>query len=125
MAHSELGKRSRIVTQVCNTCTGEKRMLSCSGQGESKGKKRDPSLRSERKKDGRTTRGVQEPIGRIEGKDSSTMDRVAKEPDSRGISTPIRKEKVEEAKKRKLNGDYDSQEVYRKIADRLMDLFEI
>ncbi|MGB2768278.1 MAG: hypothetical protein WBC88_00955 [Candidatus Zixiibacteriota bacterium] len=53
------------------------------------------------------------------------MDRVAKEPDSGGISTPIRKEKVEEAKKRKLNGDYDSQEVYRKIADRLMDLFEI
>ncbi len=100
-------------------------MLSCSGQGESKGKKRDTSLRSERKKDGRRTRGVQEPIGRNEGIDSSAMDRVAKEPDSGGISTPIRKEKVEEAKKRKLNGDYDSQEVYRKIADRLMDLFGI
>ncbi len=100
-------------------------MLSCSGQGESKGKKRDTSLRSERKKEGRTTRGVQEPIGRNEGIDSSAIDRVAKKPGSGGISTPIRKEKVEEAKKRKLNGDYDSQEVYRKIADRLMDLFGI
>lgn len=100
-------------------------MLSCSGQGESKGKKRYPSFRSERKKEGRRTRGVQGPIGRNEGIDSSAMDGVAKEPDSGGISTPIRKEKVEEAKKRKLNGDYDSQEVYRKIADRLMDLFGI
>ncbi|MGB7062446.1 MAG: hypothetical protein WBF13_08870 [Candidatus Zixiibacteriota bacterium] len=100
-------------------------MLSCSGQGESKGKKRNPSLRSERKKDGRTTRGVQEPIGWNERIDNGGVDRTARKPDSRGISTPIREEKVKEAKKRKLNGDYDSQEVYRKIADRLMDLFGI
>lgn len=40
-------------------------------------------------------------------------------------SAPIRKEKVKQAKKKKQNGDYDSQEVYKKIADRLMDLFGI
>ena len=38
---------------------------------------------------------------------------------------PVRKDKVEKAKKRKSNGDYDSQEVYRKIAERLMDSFGI
>jgi anti-sigma28 factor (negative regulator of flagellin synthesis) len=40
-------------------------------------------------------------------------------------SSPIRKEKVKEAKKKKQNGDYNSEEVYKKIADRLMDLFGI
>jgi hypothetical protein len=38
---------------------------------------------------------------------------------------PVRKDKVERAKKRKSNGDYDSQEVYRKIAERLIDSFGI
>ncbi len=40
-------------------------------------------------------------------------------------SSPIRQEKVKEAKKKKQNGDYNSEEVYKKIADRLMDLFGI
>lgn len=40
-------------------------------------------------------------------------------------STPIRRKKVEEAKRKKQNGEYDSEEVYKKIADRLMDLFGI
>jgi len=40
-------------------------------------------------------------------------------------SSPIRKEKVKEAKKKKQNGDYNSEEVYNKIADRLMDSFGI
>jgi hypothetical protein len=38
---------------------------------------------------------------------------------------PVRKDKVEKARKRKSNGDYDSQEVYRKIAERLIDSFGI
>jgi hypothetical protein len=38
---------------------------------------------------------------------------------------PVRKDKVEKAKKRKSNGDYDNQEVYRKIAERLIDSFGI
>ena len=38
---------------------------------------------------------------------------------------PVRKDKVEKARKKKSNGDYDSQEVYRKIAERLMDSFGI
>ena len=40
-------------------------------------------------------------------------------------SPPVRREKVKEAKRKKKNGEYDSEEVYRKIADRLIDLFGI
>ncbi len=40
-------------------------------------------------------------------------------------STTIRKEKVKEAERKKQNGEYYTEEVYRKIADRLMDLFGI
>ena len=40
-------------------------------------------------------------------------------------SSPVRQNKVEEAKRKRKNGDYDSQEVYRKIAERLMDDFGI
>jgi len=39
--------------------------------------------------------------------------------------SPIRQEKVEKAKRKKQKGDYNTQEVYRKIADRLMELFGI
>jgi anti-sigma28 factor (negative regulator of flagellin synthesis) len=42
-----------------------------------------------------------------------------------GNSPPVREEKVEEAKRKKQNGEYDSEEVYGKIADRLIDLFGI
>jgi anti-sigma28 factor (negative regulator of flagellin synthesis) len=38
-------------------------------------------------------------------------------------SPPIRKQKVEEAKRKMLNGEYDTQEVYRKIAEKLIDYF--
>jgi hypothetical protein len=38
---------------------------------------------------------------------------------------PIREDKVKAAKIKKQRGDYSSEEVYRKIADRLMDLFGI
>jgi anti-sigma28 factor (negative regulator of flagellin synthesis) len=40
-------------------------------------------------------------------------------------SPPIRKEKVKQAIRKKQNGEYDSEEVYRKIADKLIDLFGI
>jgi anti-sigma28 factor (negative regulator of flagellin synthesis) len=39
------------------------------------------------------------------------------------ISPPVRKEKIKEAKKKKQRGEYNTDEVYKKIADRLMDLF--
>ena len=48
-----------------------------------------------------------------------------RKPDFTQYSSPIRKEKVKEAKKKKQNGDYNSEEVYKKIADRLIDLFGI
>jgi hypothetical protein len=38
---------------------------------------------------------------------------------------PIREDKVKSAKIKKQRGDYSSEEVYRKIADKLMDLFGI
>ena len=53
---------------------------------------------------------------------SGSQDR---KPDFTQYSSPIRKEKVKEAKKKKQNGDYNSEEVYKKIADRLIDLFGI
>ena len=40
-------------------------------------------------------------------------------------SDPIRVDKVRDAKIKKQRGDYNSKEVYRKIADRLMVLFGI
>ena len=40
-------------------------------------------------------------------------------------SSPVRRNKVEEAKRKRKNGDYDNREVYRKIAERLMDDFGI
>jgi hypothetical protein len=57
--------------------------------------------------------------------DSRAFHKRGKKIDSSDISAPIRRERVEEAKRKRLNGDYDSQEVYEKIADRLMDLFGI
>jgi hypothetical protein len=100
-------------------------MLSCSGHGESEGKRKDPFLRTARKKDGRITPGEQEPVGRNERIESGGADWTARECDSPERSTPVRRERVEEATKKKQNGDYDSQEVYQKIADRLMDMFGI
>lgn len=38
---------------------------------------------------------------------------------------PIREDKIRAAKIKKQRGDYSSEVVYRKIADRLMDLFGI
>jgi len=59
------------------------------------------------------------------GKKRPISDRTTKRTGLSHDLRPIRKEKVREAKKKKQNGDYDSQEVYRKIADRLIDLFGI
>ncbi len=59
---------------------------------------------------------------RERGKGSGSCNPRAKPSDT---SPPVRKKKVEEAKKKKQNGDYDSREVYRKIAERLIDSFGI
>ena len=56
------------------------------------------------------------------GADNRNSDRKAGLSDDSAL---IRKEKVKEAKRKKEKGDYDSREVYKKIADRLMDLFGI
>ncbi len=40
-------------------------------------------------------------------------------------SPSIRKKKIKEAKRKRRKGHYDSPEVYKKIADRLIDLFGI
>ncbi|KPL01225.1 MAG: hypothetical protein AMJ91_00810 [candidate division Zixibacteria bacterium SM23_73_3] len=57
--------------------------------------------------------------------DKHTSDGITEKAGLSDDSSPIRKEKVKEAKTKKENGDYDSQEIYQKIADRLMDLFGI
>jgi anti-sigma28 factor (negative regulator of flagellin synthesis) len=58
-------------------------------------------------------------------KKNHVSDGMTKKANHSDDSTPIRKKKVEEAKRKKQKGEYDSEEVYRKIADRLIDLFGI
>jgi anti-sigma28 factor (negative regulator of flagellin synthesis) len=41
------------------------------------------------------------------------------------VSPPAREDKIKEAKKKKQRGEYNTDEVYKKIADRLMDLFGV
>jgi len=36
-----------------------------------------------------------------------------------------RKQKVEKARRKMMNGEYDTEEVYRKIAEKLIDYFGI
>ena len=40
-------------------------------------------------------------------------------------STPVRERKIRQAIRKKQRGDYNNEEVYQKIADKLMDLFGI
>jgi hypothetical protein len=100
-------------------------MLSCSGHGESEGKRKDPFLRTPGKRDRRIMPGEQRSVCRSERIENGGAGWTAKNCDSPGKPIPVRTERVEEATKKKQNGDYDSQEVYQKIADRLMDLFGI
>jgi hypothetical protein len=89
-------------------------------------KKENPFILSSGKK-------PQKKIGRIlpqsecqdQKEDKHISDRITRKVDLSDNSPPIRKKKVKEAKKKKRKGDYDSQEVYKKIADRLMDLFGV
>jgi hypothetical protein len=100
-------------------------MVACSGQGEPERTKKDPFFcwaGMERSKE----RGSSPNPGRkSEDASSRVFHKRGRKIDSSDISAPIRRDRVEEAKRKKLNGDYDSQEVYQKIADRLMDLFGI
>ena len=40
-------------------------------------------------------------------------------------STPVRERKIKQAIRKKQRGDYNNEEVYQKIADKLMDLFGV
>lgn len=57
-----------------------------------------------------------------EGRQGRASDRTAGTSEG---SSPVRRSKIEEAKRKKQNGEYDNQEVYRKIAERLIDLFVV
>ncbi|NIM99955.1 MAG: hypothetical protein GTO24_18340 [candidate division Zixibacteria bacterium] len=59
------------------------------------------------------------------GKENRVFDRETRRVDLSRGSTSIRKEKVKEAERKKQNREYYTEEVYKKIADRLMDLFGI
>jgi hypothetical protein len=116
-------KVTRIKTIcVANELLGEKTMT-CQGEPReeknAKGAFRALGKGGGRRETGSNTAG---PGRRVQtGRDGS--------PDLRGKPSdktpPVRKDKVEKARKKKSNGDYDSQEVYRKIAERLMDSFGI
>jgi hypothetical protein len=59
------------------------------------------------------------------GSEDRISERKAKKDRLSVNSPPIRKEKVKKAIRKKQNGEYDNEEVYKKIADRLIDLFGI
>jgi len=101
-------------------------VLSSSGKEKFEDKKKNPVISSFGKKSGKKiARILLQSEGRDQRADNHTSDRIAKKTDLSDNSPLIRKEKVKEAKRKKQKGDYDSQEVYKKIADKLMDLFGI
>lgn len=100
-------------------------MLASSGQGEPEGAQKDPFFCSAGMKKSKGRGSSPSPGRKNEEPDSRVFHKRGRKIDSSDVSTPSRRERVEEAKGKKLNGDYDSQEVYQKIADRLMDLFGI
>ncbi len=95
-------------------------MLSFSEKEEFENKKKNPDSSSFKKKNGKKIDRILEQ-SKCQGDNRISKRKAVLS----GDSPAIRKEKVEEAKKKKQNGDYDSREVYKKIADRLMDLFGI
>ena len=99
-------------------------MSGCSGQGEPDGAKKNPFFCWAGGNRNGTTNSPN-PNGMNAKGDSRAFHTRGRKNDSSDTSTPIRRDRVEEAKRKKLNGDYDSQEVYQKIADRLIDLFGI
>ena len=66
-----------------------------------------------------TTKDTEKKSNHLPSKSRSKKSQMTFSPD------PIREDKVKAAKIKKQRGDYSSEEVYRKIADRLMDLFGI
>ena len=103
----------------------EKKVLACSGQGEPEGASKNRFFRWAGLKRNKGRGGSPIPGSKKEDVGSRVFHRRERKIDSSDMSIPIRRERVEEAKRKRLNGDYDSQEVYQKIADRLMDLFGI
>ncbi|MCK4403935.1 MAG: hypothetical protein KAW02_02480 [candidate division Zixibacteria bacterium] len=96
------------------------------GKEEFEDKKKSPAISSLEKKNGGKITPILPQSGCPDREaDNRSADRIPPEVDLTDNSSPIRKKKVQEAKKKKQNGDYDSQEVYKKIADKLMDLFGI
>ena len=98
-------------------------MLSSSGKEKFEEKKNSPVISSFGKETGKKISRIL-PQSECQDKraDGQTSDKKADLSDN---SPPIRKEKVKEAKRKKQKGDYDNQEIYKKIADKLMDLFGV
>lgn len=99
--------------------------MGCSGQGEPDGAKKNPFFCSAGGNRNRRMTNSPNPDGMNAKGDSRAFHKRERKIDSSDTPTSIRRDRVEEAKRKRLNGDYDSQEVYQKIADRLMDLFGI
>jgi len=66
-----------------------------------------------------TTKDFEKKSDHLPSNSRSKKNRMTFSPD------PIRPEKVRAAKIKKQRGDYSKEEVYRKIADRLIDMFGI
>ena len=96
-----------------------------SGQGEPDGAKKNPFFCWAGGNGNRRMANSPDPDGMKAKGDNRIFHKRGRKIDSSDTSTPIRRDRVEEAKRKRLNGDYDSQEVYQKIAERLMDIFGI
>jgi hypothetical protein len=73
----------------------------------------------------KTTENIRESKGQDQAADNRTADAKMKKADLPVSLSSVRSERVQEARKKRQNGDYDNREVYQRIAERLMDLFGI
>lgn len=98
-------------------------MMLSSGKEELSVKKQDAAWQPEDGPERMRMTGVEGQSGSQE----SGEDRRGSEVKGNGSdkSSPLRKEKVREAIRKKQDGHYDSEEVYRRIAEKLIDHFGI
>lgn len=117
---------TQMKIMCANICAGENKVFSSNEKREFENKKKDFPISSwEKKREEEKTHIFRQSLNRNQRTGGYTPDGIIGKTDLLSHSTPLRKEKVKEAKKKKQRGDYNSEEVYKKIADKLMDLFGV
>jgi hypothetical protein len=104
----------------------EKKLFLSKENEEFKEQDKNTFIRPAGKKIGRKmTENLRESKSQDQAADNRNADEDMKKADLSVSSSSVRRERVQEARKKTQNGDYDNREVYQRIAERLMDLFGI